>query len=770
MKKMVLAFLLLLLSMPAAWSQTATLEPTLQLRTIDGVAVPFQYQQPMPGFEKQQRAMLPLAGTWRKQRFAANHAYTLNRRTSNAMTNLLTEAAGREGREYDDSAWPQITLPAIENKLEGYESRPEYYEDGVWYRRHFAAPDSFSGRAVQLIFYSVNYVADVWLNGQYLGYHEGGYTPFAFDVSKVLTYGGDNTLAVRVDNPAWGTRNDIVPYVEVDWFNYTGIIHDLYLEASDPLHVVRSQVVPRSTSGNLTVRTVIQNAAPQQQDAEIALEIFNAAVTTANRGSEQAADLIGTGAAVSGATTTTLALPGDSCRVWQTDLIITNPALWSPKTPNLYILRVTVRQQGQIVDRYHSQFGIRTVAVDSNKVLLNNKPVFYTGVARHEDHPFYGRSMPAAEILKDMLKIKELPLQFVRTAHYPNHPATYLYADRLGLAVMEEIPVWWFDDATAWNIHNVLRRIHEQMWREMIFRDYNRPSIILWSTCNECRDVVNRATFIRRVHNDLDTLYPDGRLVSQSAAADRPGANDASQAECDVAGWTMYFGTFHGGTYGTGTTSFLNKVAAAWPGKPVICTEYGLWSGETGSNESTQLKAFRDTFTALSAQAAVAPLGVVKPNGFLMAATWWCAFDWYTDTQPNGYQSMGLFHMDRVTKKQVTQPLITAYLPYGVTGGTTAVGLDPGESALPQRLALAANYPNPFNSRTVISFELPQAAPLRIEIVNLRGQVVETIFDGLHPAGRYEKIWESRSAASGIYLARLRSGEQALCMKMTLIK
>ncbi|HOT98688.1 MAG TPA: glycoside hydrolase family 2 TIM barrel-domain containing protein [bacterium] len=772
MKPMTLLTSLFLLAAVACQSQTATLEPTLELRTVDGVTVPYQNNMPMPAFEKQQRPTISLAGTWRKKRFAANDALTLSNRAA-AMPGILSESMGREGRDYNDSAWPVITLPAVENRMNAYEVQPEFYEDGVWYRRTFSVPDSLRGRYIKLIFYAVNYVADVWINGEYIGYHEGGYTPFAFDVSAVLNYGTDNTIALRIDNPAWGSRKDIVPFVKVDWFNYTGVIHDLYLEATDPVSIVRCQAVPQSTTGELLIRTVIGNQSENAQSATATLEIFKANVTAANQASEQAADLIGEPAAFSGTAETTLEIPVYNCRVWQTSLQIADPALWTPKNPNIYILRVTLRRDGKIIDRFHSQFGLRTLATSGNKVLVNGKPIFYTGVARHEDSPDYGRSIPVAKIFSDMQLLKKsLAVQFVRTAHYPNHPATYLFADRLGLAIEEEIPVWWFDDQEAWDIQNNVRHIHEQMWREMVFRDYNRPSIYLWSTCNECLDVDHRKIFIERVNAELDSLYPDGRFVTQSAAADRPGANDASQGACDVMGWTMYFGIFHGGAYGSGTASFLTKVATAWPDKPALCTEYGYWSTPDGSSEATQVKVFKDTFTELEARSAVTRTGTVRDSGMLMAATWWCAFDWYSHTQGNdSWQTMGLYHMDRVTKKKVAGELILRYLSYSITGGTVSAVKQPQEEAArPGSFRLTAAYPNPFNSRTVISYDLSQAAEVHLDLLNLRGEVVETLYRGMRPAGHFEQVWDSRSAASGLYLVRLRSGARAQMLKVTLLK
>jgi len=142
-------------------------------------------------------------------------------------------------------------LPAVENQLLGYEKCPEFYEDGVWYRRRFDVPDSLRGFRAMLMFYSVNYVADVWLNDHYVGYHEGGYTSFAFDVTDQISYDTTNVLAVRVDNPVWGTRMDIVPYQRCDWFNYTGIIHEVYLECSERTAVARAEVIPIDTLGTI---------------------------------------------------------------------------------------------------------------------------------------------------------------------------------------------------------------------------------------------------------------------------------------------------------------------------------------------------------------------------------------------------------------------------------------------------------------------------------------------------------------------------------------
>jgi beta-glucuronidase len=758
-----------------AMAQIATLQATLQLRTAEGITVPYQSGIPIPSFEKQRRPTINLAGEWRKQRFAANHDLTLKTRDTAGLAELTAEAADRFKPEYDDAGWPIMQIPGVENTINAYEKRPEYYQDGVWYRRRFTVPDSLAGKFAKLMFYAVNYVADVWLNGVYLGYHEGGYTSFAFDASSAVNYGGENILAVRVDNPPWATRIDIVPYSRVDWFNYTGIIHDVYVEFSDPVSVVRADVVPKNIDGAIQTTITLFNASPAEQEVDVGVEVYEANINEQNVLSERASDVIGAVASGEGQTQNSLTVPTRGSKAWRTNFTVQNPRLWSPKNPNLYVLHVTVSQAGRVVDEFHTQFGIRTTTTAGNKFLLNGKTAFFAGVARHEDHPAYGRSIPIATIYDDLVKIKNLNSNWLRTAHYPNHPYTYIAADRLGLVVMEEIPVWQFDLPSAWSIQNLVRHIHEQMFKEMVFRDYNRPSIVTWSTSNECLDVDNRRTFILRVNQELDTLYPDGRLVGQSAAADRPGPDDPSQTVCDFAGWTMYFGVFHGNTAYTGTKYFLVDANLAFPQKPVLNTEFGYWSSENGSTAQDQIEIFNDTFRALRQRAAMDSAGKVDCCGYLMATTWWCAFDWYRMTE--GFQSMGVLHMDRVTEKPVTPVLKAAYLPYFKSGGITSEveRKNPdAASTAPHRFMLRQNYPNPFNPSTKIKFSVREKAPVKLSVLDLLGREVEVLVDEVKNPGDHEVTFSTRGRSqnlpSGLYLSRLQAGHEVLTKKMMLIR
>ncbi|MCL4706521.1 T9SS type A sorting domain-containing protein [bacterium] len=753
----------------------ATLDATLQLRTVDGITVPHQNGIPIPSFEKQERTTVNLAGLWRKQRFAANHDLTLKKRDAAGFAELLSEAGDRYKPEFDDSGWPTHQIPGVENTINAYERRPEYYQDGVWYRRAFAVPDSLRGSFVKLMFYAVNYVADVWLNGTHIGYHEGGYTSFAFEVSHAVKYDTVNVLAVRVDNPPWGTRSDIVPYSRVDWFNYTGIIHDVYLEFSDPISVVRADVVPKEIDGTIQTTITLFNASPAEQNVEVRVQVYEAAIGEHNIRAEKAAEVMGAPAPVSGQTENTMTVASQASKTWRTMLTVQNPKLWSPQNPNLYVLHVIVSKAGEVIDEFHTQFGIRTAKTQGNKFLLNGKPAFFVGLARHEDHPAYGRSIPLETIYDDLVKIKNLNANWLRTAHYPNHPFTYLAADRLGFVVMEEIPVWQFDSNLAWVLQNLLRHIHEQMFKEMVFRDYNRPSIITWSTSNECLDVDNRKTFIQRVQQELNRLYPDGRLTGQSAAADRPGPDDPSQAVCDFIGWTMYFGVFHGSTAYTGTKYFLVDANLAYPEKPVINTEFGYWSSENSSTVGMQVEIFNETFRALKQRAVMDSLGNYDCCGYLMATTWWCAFDWYRMTE--GFQSMGVLRMDRVTEKPVTPVLKAAYLPYFKKGGIATEVKERASAASSslQQFVLYQNYPNPFNPATSISFAVQKKTPVKLTVLDMTGREIAVLVDEAKNAGHYHVTFPDNGRTqqhlpSGVYFYKLVTDEFTDVKKMILMK
>ena len=450
--------------------------------------------------------------------------------------------------------------------------------------------------------------------------------------------------------------------------------------------------------------------------------------------------------------------------------------LWSMKSPNLYIAKIKVEEGGKLVDEFYTQFGVRTIATNGDKILLNGNPVFLPGVARHEDHPLYGRSIPKDTIFTDLQRVKNISALFLRSAHYPNHPYTYLISDRLGIAVWEEIPVFWFDEVESWDIQNNVRHIHQQMFREMVYKDFNRPSIFFWSTQNESLIEQERKTYIQTIKDDYIINFNDDRLITQSAAADRPGAADVSQQPCDVASWTMYFGIFYGSNnYYAGTSSFLIQAKNSNSGKPVMNSEFGYWSSENGSSTAKQVTVFNETYKAFKFFATIDEYGKYNPTGMLNGITWWCIFDWYSPGNPFGFQSMGLTSMDRKTLKPVGETLKNVYKNYYSFGGTVT-GVDESDSESPAKFGLIQNYPNPFNPETNIRYTLESNTHVSLKIFDVLGRVVTTLVNEMQSAGIHHVAFNTQQTSgnkqltSGVYFYELHAGNFIQTKKMILLR
>jgi beta-galactosidase len=653
-----------------ALPQVGTLRSTLQLKTIDETVIPFQNGIPYPSFDPQERLVLSLAGTWKKQRFEADHDWTMSERSPEWISKT-EEEFGYTSVDFDDQLWEEHSIPLPENKLTGKEEAggAETYENGVWYRHQFSLDEQWDGKVVTLKSLAVSYVGDFWINGTYIGYHEGGYTPFAFDITPHLV-AGNNTIVVRVDNPPWTTRMDTVPAVDNDFFNYTGIIHDIFLEATTGVHVARTDIVPKNTSGELDVTVVIENRFNQSKTVSLAGSVFDTDYQSSDWLSEPSAKSIcNQRVDIQGLLKAQLELAPHEVRVLRFQVSISNPKLWSIRQPNLYVLEMLLSEGETEIDSFYTQFGIRTITTDHAKICLNEESIFLAGVARHEDWPDYGRTASWERIKSDFLKIADLKVNMVRTAHYPNHVYTFIMLDRLGLTAMSEIPLWQFE--THHYEAQEQRGISYQMWREMVFSHYNRPSIIMWSTQNESKDVKLRKHYNERLVSEVKGSYPDGRLITQSAAADQPGFEDESMEPLDVAGWTMYFGIFHGSTPYEGTRDFIEKAHQKWPNKPIINTEYGIWSNADDSFLEKQVEIYQDVQLALIEKATVSPQGHINEEGYIAAIDYWTAFDWYVNHN-RFYQTMGMLRMDRETEKPLYHEFVSDH--QRLMGETNGIG------------------------------------------------------------------------------------------------
>jgi hypothetical protein len=234
----------------------------------------------------------------------------------------------------------------------------------------------------------------------------------------------------------------------------------------------------------------------------------------------------------------------------------------------------------------------------------------------------------------------------------------------------------------------------------------------------------------------------------------------------------MYFGVFHGGTYYDGTRRFLGYANLEHPEKPILDTEFGYWSGElnTPTGQATQVTVFTETFNAFTYRASVIkPDGSYRDGGYLMGVTWWCIFDWYSAQHPGGFQSMGIYRMNRDTIKTVGQTLVNAYTPFYEMGGTVT-DVEEESSAIPEEFLLEQNFPNPFNPVTKISWQSPVSGWQTLKIYDVLGSEVATLVNEFKTAGQYEVDFDASRLSSGVYFYRIEAGEFSAVKKMIHLK
>ena len=344
------------------------------------------------------------------------------------------------------------------------------YLGRTWYQTTFDLPWGWDSarQQIRLRFGSVNYLAEAWLNGMPLGTHEGGHLPFEFDIAPYAQREA-NHLVVCVEgelapdrvppgnippNPVDSFGNTSFPNTSFDFFPYCGIHRPVLLHAIPFDGITGITVIPEIAGHDGRVRVRLNRKGGDSVTARFVL-----------RGTEVSAE-------------TTLI---DE----ETEIVLTVPdaVLWSPETPHLYELVVDLARDGTAFDRYSIPIGIRTIAVDGDRLLLNGQPIYLRGFGRHEDFPVTGRGLVPAVIVKDFALMKWMGANSFRTTHYPYSEEMMNLADRLGFLVIDETPAVGLFFAEA----GLERRLAlcRQYTQELIARDKNHPSVIMWSLANE---------------------------------------------------------------------------------------------------------------------------------------------------------------------------------------------------------------------------------------------------------------------------------------------
>lgn len=408
----------------------------------------------------------------------------------------------------------------------------KYYEGTVWFRKTFDFSPEENERYF-LYFGAVNYEALVYLNGEYIGSHKGGFTPFNFEVTGKLK-NGHNFVVVKVDN----TRHkDEVPTVNTDWWNYGGITRDVLILKESETFVRDFSVFLSDGKYNEISGWVQLDGTNLQTPVKVSIPELEEEVTI-NPDEE------GKG----------------------TFSLKAKPDLWSPQNPKLYEISISVAGNSM-----REQVAFRHVEAVGNRIHLNGDPVFLRGICIHEEAPFRaGRFNSPAEAHTLLSWAKEMNANFVRLAHYPHNEYMVREAEKMGILVWSEIPVYW---TISFTNESTLQNAQNQL-EEMITRDKNRGAVIIWSLANETpvSDVRNR--FLTKLVQHARKL-DDSRLISMAMEKEyhdafTPAINDPLMDIVDVVSFNTYIGWYDG------LPEKCAKMNWKLPNdKPVVISEFG---------------------------------------------------------------------------------------------------------------------------------------------------------------------------------------------------
>ncbi len=433
------------------------------------------------------------------------------------------------------------------------------YMGVAWYFRRFTLPAGLPDRHMELHFGATFYKARVWLNGVELGSHEGGFTEYSFDVSSQLR--DDNLLAVEIDNrpgaetiPGFGARG--TPQAWYDWWAYGGIVRDVWLTETGPVWIRRQSIRSQQTSERATIRDrIFVQGDPGQSGDRLR-------ITAYDPGNQAVASITEPVRVLAGVADTVISLT------------VPKPSLWSIDHPYMYRMDAELLDaHGKALDMQSEAFGLRTVQILDRHLVLNGERVRLTGLARHEDSPWEGLAETRGTMRRDFDDMKALHATLTRPVHYPQNPYILDYADRHGILLIPEIPVWQFDEAQLSNPK--VQALARRQMQEMIEQAGNHPSIFAWSVANESATGTPGGIEYFHMMRDFIRSIDPGRYVSY-ADDNLPKLERAEQSAANEADFLMmnqYFGTWHGPA--SALVSALDRVDKLFPNKMVIISEFG---------------------------------------------------------------------------------------------------------------------------------------------------------------------------------------------------
>jgi len=535
-------------------------------------------------------------------------------------------------RDFDFASWERVRVPSCWNTAD---ERYYYYEGPAVYTRTFDWKPAVAGTEsavvgtepvsdhaaaaarVILRFGAVQYDAKVFLNGEFMGMHLGGSTPFCIDVTGRLRR--HNRLTVSVNNRR---ESDRVPMTNTDWFNYGGIYRDVELLTVPESYLQHASCALVPDAGFRRIRVDLTVAGSKQSG--------RARVRIPELGVDEALEVRDGRGGID---------------------LSAKPELWSPDHPRLYDVLFSYG-----TDEVRDRIGFRELRVEGGELLLNGRPTFFAGVACHEESVDNGKAVTQVERTLDLENARELGCRYMRLAHYPHSERTAELADARGMLLWEEIPVYWAIDfenpATYQDAENQLR--------ELILRDRNRASVAIWSVGNENPDTDSRLAFMSGLAKAARRI-DDTRLVSAACLVDHVANRIADRLteHLDIIGLNEYYGW-----YNPDFELLPDLLENSRPGKPVFITEFGA-GAKTGHHGTTG-----ELFTEeCQAEVYRRQIEVFRRTSYIKGISPWILYDFRSPRRLNGlqlgYNLKGLMDRDRRTPKLAFNVLREFYRSLG---------------------------------------------------------------------------------------------------------
>ncbi len=511
--------------------------------------------------------------------------------------------------DFSFDEWEMMTLPCCFNT---FSDLYKLYDGSMIFTRKFLYVRQKDDERMILKIGAANYLCRVFLNKKYVGMHRGGSTPCYFDLTDLLEH--ENRILIQVDSTR---RNNQVPALDTDWFNYGGIYRDIELIRVPKVHVKEFRIALEPDSSFKKIRVLVR----------MSEEITGTAILTIRElGIEKEIPVLG----------------------GQGELLLdAEPEVWSPENPKLYDVELSCEG-----DEVRDRVGLREIRVRGMDILLNGKPVFLHGISCHEDSVPNGKGLTDEERIENIRIAKELGCNFMRVAHYPHHERMAQLADELGILLWEEIPVYWninFDSEDTY-------QDAENQLKELIHRDYNRASVIIWSVGNENEDTDSRLQFmgnLAKCAHELDHT----RAVSAACLVNfkKNAIEDRLEQHLDIIGLNEYCGWY---------TADLKMLPALFanskPQKPVIVTEFGA-DAYAGLHGTVTDKGTEECQAFVYEK----QIETIRNISYIKGMTPWILYDFRcprrTSVNQKYYNTKGLLSADKKYRKQAFYVLQNFY-------------------------------------------------------------------------------------------------------------